>query len=88
MKTRHAPHLHPEPVAHSGREWHLRWVNGRKILVGVDLAEKLDITDRINAIRRAVAAECRRRWGDGQLNSGDLGLEWCRRQPAAAHKPA
>jgi hypothetical protein len=88
MTTRHAPILRPEFADHSRREWHLRWVNGRKILVGVDLAEKLDITDRIAAIRRAVAAECRRRWGDGQLNSGELGLEWCRRQPAAAQKLA
>jgi hypothetical protein len=88
MKTRHASNVHPQPGGFSRQEWHLRWVNGRKIMVGVDLAEKLDITDRINAIRRALAAECRRRWGDGQLYSGELGLKWSRGKPDAAHKIA
>jgi hypothetical protein len=80
--------LRPGPGSQARREWHLRWVNGRQIHVGVDLAEKLDITDRIEAIRRAVAAECRRRWGDGQLQSGELGLKWCRGKPDAAHQVA
>jgi hypothetical protein len=88
MTTRHASKLHPHPGGFSRQEWHLRWVNGRKIMVGVELAEKLDITDRINAIRRALAAECRRRWGDGQLFSDELGLKWCRGNPDAAQKIA
>jgi hypothetical protein len=57
-------------------------------MVGVNLAEKLDITDRINAIRRVLAAECRRRWGVGQLYSGELGLKWSRGKPDAAQKIA
>jgi hypothetical protein len=88
MKARHASHLYAQPGGFSRQEWHLRWVNGRKIMVGVELAEKLDITDRINAIRRALAAECRRRWGDGQLYTSDLGLKWSRGNPDEAQKIA
>lgn len=67
------------------REWHHRTVNGRRIVVSVHLPNTSDLSERIRVIRRAVAEECRRRWGEGHLQSGLLGLKWCRETTPNAH---